>query len=34
MKAAVVPKVRKRADITIIGFTDDGHPTILAATRT
>ncbi len=33
MKAAAVPKTRKRAAITIIGFTDDCHPTILAATR-
>ena len=33
MKAATVPKIRKRAAITIIGFTDDCHPTILAATR-
>ncbi len=33
MKAAAVPKNRKRAVITIIGFTDDSHPTILAATR-
>lgn len=31
-KAAVVPKTRKRAVITPAGFTDDGHPTILAAT--
>ncbi len=33
VKAAAVPRVRKRAAITIIGFTDDCHPTILAATR-
>jgi len=33
MKAAAVPKTRQRAVITTIGFTDDGHPTILAASR-
>lgn len=32
-KAAAVPKTRKRAVITTAGFTDDGHPTILSATR-
>lgn len=32
-KAAAVPKIRQRAAITTTGFTDDGHPTILAATR-
>ena len=31
--AGAVPKTRKRAVITTTGFTDDGHPTILAATR-
>jgi hypothetical protein len=31
-QAAAVPKTRKRAVMTTIGFTDDGHPTILAAT--
>jgi hypothetical protein len=33
MKAAAVPQTRKRAVMTTTGFTDDGHPTILAATR-
>ena len=32
-KAAAAPKTRQRAAITTTGFTDDGHPTILAATR-
>jgi hypothetical protein len=32
-KAAAVPKTRQRAVITTTGFTDDGHPTILGATR-
>jgi len=31
--AAAVPKTRQHAVIAITGFTDDGHPTILAATR-
>ena len=32
-KAAAVPQTRQRAVTTASGFTDDGHPTILAATR-
>lgn len=32
-KAAAVPKTRTRAVITTTGFTDDGHPTILATPR-
>ena len=32
-KAAAVPQTRQRAIITTTGFTDDRHPTILAATR-
>lgn len=32
-KAAAVPKTRQRAVIPPTGFTDDDHPTILAATR-
>ena len=32
-KAAAVPKSRQRAVITTTGFTEDDHPTILAATR-
>jgi hypothetical protein len=31
-QAAAGPKTRKRAVTTTTGFTDDGHPTILAAT--
>ena len=32
-KAAAVPKTHTRAVFTTTGCTDDGHPTILAATR-
>lgn len=32
-QAAASPKTRQRTVITTTGFTDDGHPTILAATR-
>jgi hypothetical protein len=32
-RAAAVPKTRKHAVITTTGFTDDGHPTILADPR-
>jgi hypothetical protein len=32
-KAAAVPKTRQRAVIPSTGYTDDGHPTILAAIR-
>jgi len=32
-KAAAVPKSRKRTAPTTTGFTDDGHPTILADTH-
>lgn len=32
-QAAVVPKTGKRVVITTTGFTDEGHPTILADTH-
>jgi hypothetical protein len=32
-KGAAIPKARQRAIITTTGFTDDGHPTIMAGTR-
>jgi len=32
-KAAAVPQTRQRAVIASTSFTDDGHPTILAAAR-
>lgn len=32
-KAATDPKTRQRAVLTATAFTDDGHPTILAAPR-
>jgi hypothetical protein len=33
VRAVAVPMSRKRAAIAAIGFTDDSHPTILAAAR-
>ncbi|MDI1247990.1 MAG: hypothetical protein PSV13_03820 [Lacunisphaera sp.] len=32
-KGAAIPKTRQRSLAPTAGFTDDGHPTILAATR-
>lgn len=33
MQATAVPKSRQRAVTTTVGFSDDSHPTILAAAR-